>query len=496
MKRFVSVGECMIEMSGGDAGDYRLGYAGDTLNTAWYARARLPDDWSVDYVTALGDDLYSQQMVEFFAANGIGTSHIQKLEGRRPGLYLIHQAEGDRHFTYWRGQSAAKQMADTPAALNEALAGADIAYFSGISLAILNARGRGRLMKAIHLARQGGARVAFDPNERPLLWTSPRVMGSTINAAAIIADIVLPTFPDEAALFGDASPEAVAQRYLSWGAEEVVVKNGAEPAYVAARESSGWVAPRPGAKSLDPTGGRRQFQRRLSGSAGAGRLAARGRGGGACDGRHRHRPSRRAGAARPSRPLEPTRRGGTIGLFLGRRNAPQRCVTARKAAEAFDHLGVLLRIFEIVGSSERHVKPHRFLLHHRRLRVHERQQHEHALLRRQEVDMAAADRLLRQSKRHRVAGEGPRLAAEQLPRELVEDDDFREAALRRAAPVPGLAAGDLRVGCAEAVGDRGIELRPAGEPVARAMILEPEFQHIRGGLHGGDVNRFGAGVRA
>ena len=254
MKRFVSVGECMIEMSGGDAGNYRLGYAGDTLNTAWYARARLPADWDVDYVTALGDDLYSQQMAQFFADNGIGTSHIQKIDGRRPGLYLIHQAEGDRHFTYWRGQSAAKLMAEVPGALVAAFEGADIAYFSGISLAILNARGRGKLMKAIHLARQAGARVAFDPNERPALWTSAKVMGSTITAAATIADIVLPTFPDEAALFGDVSPEAVAERYLSWGAEEVVVKNGAEPAYVAARDAQGWVAPKPGVRSVDPTG--------------------------------------------------------------------------------------------------------------------------------------------------------------------------------------------------------------------------------------------------
>ncbi len=254
MKRFVSVGECMVEMSGGEDGDYRLGYAGDTLNTAWYARAKLPAGWQVDYVTALGDDLYSQQMVEFFARNGIGVDHIQKVEGRRPGLYLIHQADGDRHFTYWRGQSAAKLMAEVPGALVKAFAGADIAYFSGISLAILNARGRGRLLKAIHLARQAGARVAFDPNERPALWTSPRVMGSTIAAAATIADIVLPTFPDEAAIFGDASPEAVAQRYLDWGAEEVVVKNGAEPAYVASREGQGRVAPLPGAVSIDPTG--------------------------------------------------------------------------------------------------------------------------------------------------------------------------------------------------------------------------------------------------
>src|SRR5262249_28654326 len=103
-------------------------------------------------------------------------------------------------------------------------------------------------------ARAGGARVAFDPNQRPALWTSGRVMGSTINAAATLAEIVLPTFPDEAALYGDASPEAVAERYMSWGAEEVVVKNGAEPAYVAAGESRGFVAPKPGARSVDPTG--------------------------------------------------------------------------------------------------------------------------------------------------------------------------------------------------------------------------------------------------
>jgi len=254
MKRFVSVGECMVEMSGGEDGTYRLGYAGDTLNTAWYARACLGEDWDVDYVTALGDDLYSQQMAQFFADNGIGTDHIQKVPGRRPGLYLIHQADGDRHFTYWRGQSAARAMADVPGALNDALAGADIAYFSGISLAILAPRGRGKLLQAIHRARQAGARVAFDPNERPALWTSARVMGSTLTAASIVADIVLPTFPDEAAVFGDVSPQAVAERYLSWGAEEVVVKNGAEPAYVASRDASGWVAPQPGAVSVDPTG--------------------------------------------------------------------------------------------------------------------------------------------------------------------------------------------------------------------------------------------------
>ena len=254
-KRFVSIGECMIEMSGGEGGMYKLGYAGDTLNTAWYMRALLPADWTVDYVTALGDDMYSGQMREFLGKAGIGTSHIQTIAGKRPGLYMIHQEKGDRHFTYWRGQSAAKQMADDRAVLEGALDGADMVYFSGISLAILAPRARGRLMKAIVKARDKGARVVFDTNLRPALWTSPAIMKSTLTAAAHIADIVLPTHTDEAPLFGDATPEATAQRYLDIGVEEVVAKDGAKPAFVALKSGEKHSVPTPPAeKVVDATG--------------------------------------------------------------------------------------------------------------------------------------------------------------------------------------------------------------------------------------------------
>jgi 2-dehydro-3-deoxygluconokinase len=252
-KRFVSIGECMIEMSGGAERQYRMGFAGDTLNTSWYARALLPADWTVDYVTALGDDIYSKEMRAFFEAAGIGTGHIQEIKGRRPGLYMIHQAGGDRQFTYWRGQSAAKLLADDEAALDRALEGAGIVYFSGITLAILAPRARGRLMKAIVRARNAGARVLFDTNLRPALWTSPGIMASTLTAAATISDMVLPTHPDEAPLFGDASPEATAQRYLDIGVEEVAVKNGADAAVVATRTSMDTV-PAPKAKVVDATG--------------------------------------------------------------------------------------------------------------------------------------------------------------------------------------------------------------------------------------------------
>lgn len=253
-QRFVSMGECMIEMAGGEDRQYRLGYAGDTLNTAWYMRALLGPDWSVDYFTALGEDRYSGDIRRFLEGNGIGTQFIGTVKGRRPGLYMIHQEHGDRHFTYWRDQSAARLMAEDKTTINAALEGAKMVYFSGITLAILHPRARGRLLGAIVRARDAGAKIVFDTNLRPALWSSQRVMASTLTAAASLCDIVLPTHGDEAPIFGDASVEDTAERYLELGVEEVVVKDGANPALIATTDERVKLAPLPGAVVVDPTG--------------------------------------------------------------------------------------------------------------------------------------------------------------------------------------------------------------------------------------------------
>jgi 2-dehydro-3-deoxygluconokinase len=252
--RFFSIGECMIEMSGGEDRQYRLGYAGDTLNTAWYMRALLGEDWSVDYFTGLGEDRYSNDIRAFLDANRIGTSHIRTVPGRRPGLYMIHQEGGDRHFTYWRDTSAAKLLADDKGALHAAVESASMVYFSGITLAILAPRARGRLLGAIVKARDAGARIAFDTNIRPALWTSPRVMTSVLTAAASLCDIVLPTHTDEAPLFGDANIDETVDRYLELGVEEVVAKDGAKAAVIATASERVRVAPQPGATVVDATG--------------------------------------------------------------------------------------------------------------------------------------------------------------------------------------------------------------------------------------------------
>ena len=229
MKTFVSIGEVMVELSPADGDTMAMGFAGDTFNTAYYARRELGPDWQVDYLTALGTDPLSDRITQFIAKAGIGTSHITRIPDRVPGLYMISLVGAERSFTYWRGQSAARLLARDATHLHAALRGVDLIYLSGITLAILDDPDRAKLLSAIATARQRGAVVAFDSNLRPRLWPDKAAMCQAVMNLAPLTDIALPSFDDEAAAFGDATPEATAQRYRAAGVPLVIVKNGAEP---------------------------------------------------------------------------------------------------------------------------------------------------------------------------------------------------------------------------------------------------------------------------
>lgn len=226
-KLFLSVGECMLEMSSLTGHDFQLNFAGDTFNTAWYARACLPTEaWKVAYFTRIGVDNFSQKMKAFFSANNIDTCFIQEDPVRQPGLYLIEVREGERYFTYWRDQSAAKQLAKDQFLLEQAFTKADVIYFSAITMAILVPEHRQFFIEQIGKARKAGKITVFDTNIRPQLWNSIDELQKVTMAAASVAEIILPSFDDEAKIFGDQSLEACAQRYANAGASLVVLKNG------------------------------------------------------------------------------------------------------------------------------------------------------------------------------------------------------------------------------------------------------------------------------
>lgn len=231
-RTFLSIGECMVELSATDGGLFRMGFAGDTLNTAWHARQHLPRDWEVAYLTAVGDDRYSRAMTAFMDENRIASRFVQTIPGKRPGLYIIHQEFGDRQFTYWRDSSAARMLADDAERLLSAVAQADAIYFSGITLAILKPQRRDELLAVLEGAQSNGAVICFDPNIRSALWPDTSAMRSIMTDAASVSSIVLPTFGDDAPFFGDRRPEETIARYLQAGAKEVAVKDGPNPVHL------------------------------------------------------------------------------------------------------------------------------------------------------------------------------------------------------------------------------------------------------------------------
>ncbi|WP_375688296.1 sugar kinase [Pseudooceanicola sp. LIPI14-2-Ac024] len=250
--RLVFVGECMVELAP-DGDRLRRGFAGDTFNMAWYARRLCPGDWAVDYVTAIGTDAISDEMAAFIAASGIGTAHVQRREDRTVGLYLISLSDGERSFSYWRGQSAARLLAADRTALDRAFAGADIVCLSGITVAVLEDPGRDTLAAALADYRAGGGSVVFDPNIRPRLWHDAATMRAVLTRFAGLSDVVLASFEDEASHFGDADPAATVARYRATGAPCVVVKDGANPIHATEVGRDTTVSPDPVRTVVDST---------------------------------------------------------------------------------------------------------------------------------------------------------------------------------------------------------------------------------------------------
>ncbi|MGB9115543.1 sugar kinase [Bradyrhizobium sp.] len=216
MTRVACIGECMIELKqaqgGSQAGLFSRGFGGDTLNTAVYL-ARLGVE--VDYITALGDDPMSDEMLVGWAAEGVGTTRVARLPGKLPGLYLIQTDDkGERRFFHWRENSAARSLMDMPETddILDSLAAYDVVYLSAITLSIYSALGRTKLIGALNRARKHGARIVFDTNFRARGWPDPDVARAVFDEAFAASDIVLASTEDLLPLYPYESDEQLMER--------------------------------------------------------------------------------------------------------------------------------------------------------------------------------------------------------------------------------------------------------------------------------------------
>jgi len=232
MKKLFLFGECMVELlnASPDAQfpqTLQQSFAGDVFNTAVYLKRVFPE-MDVNVVTAVGKDDFSNNMVRYFKQQDIATDYVYRSEDKIAGLYAIKtDSEGERTFTYWRENSAARDvMKQLNHAEIERMTVGDMFFFSGISLAVIQPEDRPTFWYMLATLKEEGVKIVFDPNYRKRMWQSLDEVKEQYHFAFEISDIVLPGVDDFEQLYGLSTAQQVADFFEAYTFDELVIKNG------------------------------------------------------------------------------------------------------------------------------------------------------------------------------------------------------------------------------------------------------------------------------
>lgn len=253
MPDIISVGECMVEFfcdgPMARAHSFERAFGGDTMNLL-FAAARL--GCSCGYITRVGDDPFTDGLVESWRAEGVDLTHAPVVEGFN-GIYFISVLEGgEREFTYYRAGSAASRLG--PDDIDpDYIASAKIVHSSGITQA-LSPSCRAAVKRAFEVAREKDVMTSFDPNLRLKLWGLDEAREALAEVLPLV-DIILPSAPEETRqLIGIENPEQATGYFHDRGVKIVAVKTGARGCLVSDGESARRIPSHRPPLAVDTTG--------------------------------------------------------------------------------------------------------------------------------------------------------------------------------------------------------------------------------------------------
>ncbi|ROR08798.1 sugar kinase [Erwinia sp. JUb26] len=230
----VTIGEAMAMFVAAENGDlagvekFTKRIAGAELNVA-IGLARL--GLKVGWVSRVGDDSFGRFTCQQLDRESVDRQQVT-LDARFPtGFQLKSKVDdgSDPLVEYFRKGSAASHLSCDD--FNRDYFGAARhLHLSGVAAALSDSS----LALAKHAAQEMkamGKTISFDPNLRPVLWSSEREMVTQLNELASYADWVLPGIKEGNILTGYDQPEAIADFYLAMGVKAVIIKTGCEGAW-------------------------------------------------------------------------------------------------------------------------------------------------------------------------------------------------------------------------------------------------------------------------
>ncbi len=171
MVNMLSLGEVMVEFFPVKEApfEFHTSFGGDTFTVAAMA-ARLGACSS--YLTAIGQDMFCQFLLDKIRETGVRVDHIRVCPGYNGIYFITVDRSGERHFQYYRTGSAAStlSLSDLPASVLDT---ADIFYTSGVTSALSESTAD-LVRSALERSHRLGRLTAYDPNFRPRLWTEAK----------------------------------------------------------------------------------------------------------------------------------------------------------------------------------------------------------------------------------------------------------------------------------------------------------------------------------
>lgn len=230
----VTLGEAMAMFVAAECGDlatverFIKRIAGAELNVATgLARLGLKVGW----VSRIGNDAFGRFTLQQLDQEGIDRRQVT-IDARYPtGFQLKSKVDdgSDPQVEYFRKGSAASHLSGDD--FNRDYFGsARHLHLSGVAAALSDSALALSTCAAAEMKAMGKT-LSFDPNLRPVLWSSEREMVTRLNALAAYADWVLPGIKEGKILTGYDQPEAIADFYLDRGVKAVVIKIGCDGAW-------------------------------------------------------------------------------------------------------------------------------------------------------------------------------------------------------------------------------------------------------------------------
>jgi len=244
----VTLGEAMAMFVADECGDlasashFSKRIAGAELNVA-IGLARL--GLNVGWVSRIGDDAFGRFTCQQLDHEGVDR-RLVTTDARYPtGFQLKSKVDdgSDPLVEYFRKGSAASHLSVADFTLNPGyFTSARHLHLSGVAAALSDSS-LALLQQVAREMKASGKTISFDPNLRPVLWSSEQEMVKQLNGLAQFADWVLPGIKEGQILTGYTQPEAIADFYLAMGVKAVVIKTVSDGAwYKTADGESGQIA--------------------------------------------------------------------------------------------------------------------------------------------------------------------------------------------------------------------------------------------------------------